>query len=87
MVGRRSKRRDQQQPSLLFPTGAQLPGAWVSKALLNVDDLAEIFGVSRRTVFRLRSRGAIPAPLGIGGTLLRWRTCDIQRWLDKLPTR
>ena len=54
-----------------------------TKLLLTVDDLAVILDVSRRTVFRLRARGVIPKPLRIGGTLLRWRSNDIDRFLEK----
>jgi len=58
------------------------PQARLSNALLDADDLADLFGVSRRTVFRLRARGAIPRPLKIGGTLLRWRLNDIVQFLN-----
>jgi predicted DNA-binding transcriptional regulator AlpA len=58
-----------------------------SKEFLDAKGFAAMLGVSRRTFSRLRARGAIPPAVRIGGTLLRWRTRDIQRWLDKLPTR
>jgi predicted DNA-binding transcriptional regulator AlpA len=59
-----------------------LPRARPAKVLLTADDLADMLGVSRRTVFRLRARGVIPRPLKIGGTLLRWRLNDIVQFLN-----
>lgn len=50
---------------------------------LDREDVARLFGVSSRTISRLRSKGAIPAPVRIGG-LVRWRTKDILQFLDKL---
>jgi predicted DNA-binding transcriptional regulator AlpA len=51
------------------------------------EDLARALGVSTRTIDRLRARGAIPPPVRIGGTLVRWRAKDIVRFLEKLPAR
>jgi excisionase family DNA binding protein len=55
-------------------SGAQTSGGecnTVNKALLNVQQVAEILGISARTVRRLADRGAMPRPIKLGA-LLRW---------------
>ncbi len=53
---------------------------------LDRQELARLLGISCRTVSRLRSKGAIPPPVKIGG-LVRWRTRDVLQFLDKLPAK
>ena len=52
------------------------------KSLLTPDQMIELLGVSSRTLWRLRSKGAIPQPVKYGGNV-RWRGVDVQRWLDE----
>jgi len=49
-------------------------------ALLSADELAKFLEVSTRTLWRLKSRRAIPPPVKFGGNV-RWRSTDIQQWL------
>lgn len=49
--------------------------------LLTASDVAAALGVSARQVWRLRDRGALPAPVRVGGST-RWRSGDIQSWID-----
>jgi len=48
--------------------------------LLNADDLAELLGISKRTVWRLRSAGAMPPPVQIGSSI-RWQRSEIESWV------
>jgi hypothetical protein len=47
-----------------------------------LDDLAELFGVSRRTLERERSAGRFPAPDLTIGKMPLWKPETIQRWVD-----
>lgn len=62
--------------------------AWVEghrkSDLLSVDEVAEMLGVSDRSVWRMVSAGEIPKPVKIGG-LTKWRRSDLQAMIDLLP--
>lgn len=55
--------------------------------LIDAQEFADLLGISKRTLFRLRSRGAIPPPVRITAGTVRWRTRDVRGYLDRLPTR
>jgi predicted DNA-binding transcriptional regulator AlpA len=55
--------------------------------LLTVADLADLLHVSKRSVFRLRSQGALPAPVELSSNIIRWRPSDICAYIDRLRTR
>jgi predicted DNA-binding transcriptional regulator AlpA len=57
------------------------------EGLLTVEDLADVLHVSRRTIFRLRSRGALPAPVELSTNIVRWRPADVREFLDRLRRR
>ena len=48
--------------------------------LIDVSELAKRLSVSKRTIWRLDARGAIPSPLRLGKTV-RWRDQDIEDWI------
>jgi predicted DNA-binding transcriptional regulator AlpA len=52
--------------------------------LLDVQAVAELLGCSPRTVWRLRDRGAIPAPIILSSGVVRWRREALLQWLDEL---
>lgn len=52
--------------------------------LLTAADLAELLRVSRRTISRLRARGALPKALELSANIIRWRASDIRAFLDEL---
>jgi predicted DNA-binding transcriptional regulator AlpA len=57
--------------------------------LLTVTDLSRILGRSPHTVRAdvHRKPDALPPRLQLPGTrLLRWRQCDVDYWLARLPT-
>ena len=52
--------------------------------LLDVKSVAKLLSCSPRTVWRLRDRGAIPAPIILSSGVIRWRRSTLIRWLDEL---
>lgn len=50
--------------------------------MLSAEELAEWLNISKRTVWRLKSAGAIPNPVKIGRSV-RWQRGDISAWLEK----
>jgi excisionase family DNA binding protein len=52
----------------------------VQAALLTVDDVATLCGVSTRHILRLSDAGKMPRPLKLG-RLSRWRRDEIDRWI------
>lgn len=53
--------------------------------LLDVHDVARIYGVHPVTVRRFVRDGAIPRPRLVGGKLQRWRRCDLLSHIESLP--
>jgi len=48
--------------------------------LLTADEVAQLLGVSTRTLWRLCSAGRCPPPLRIGGNT-RWRRAEVEHWV------
>jgi predicted DNA-binding transcriptional regulator AlpA len=49
--------------------------------------LARELGVSSVTLWRLRQRRDIPAPIQISSGVVGWRRSDIEAWLEKRSIR
>ena len=45
-------------------------------------ELADRFGVSRQTLWRMRRRGDLPRPLQISSNVVGWRQSTVDRWLE-----
>lgn len=57
------------------------------KEVLSTDDVMEIFGVTRMTLYVWRTKGDFPQPMKIGGKLF-WRRLQIETYMDaKLKER
>ncbi len=54
--------------------------------LVDVNDVAQMLGVSARTVWRLAEVGQLPRPLHVGRAA-RWRTIDVLDFVDELRER
>ncbi len=52
----------------------------VESLLLSADKVAALLDISERSLWRLRSAGAIPQPVRLGGSV-RWRREDILEWM------
>lgn len=50
--------------------------------LLNAKQLAALIGCHSRHVWRLQSAGELPKPLRIGERCVRWRLCDVEKWIN-----
>ncbi len=50
--------------------------------MITVDRLAEILGVSTRTVWRLVSGGQLPQPLRFGRNV-RWNYATVRTWIER----
>jgi excisionase family DNA binding protein len=48
--------------------------------VVDANQLADMLGLSVRTVRRLDSSGKLPKPIRIGGAV-RWRVAEIEAWL------
>jgi len=54
--------------------------------LLTVKEVAEMLGLSERTVYRLTDMGKMPRPVKIGAAV-RWRRSELDTWIeDGCPT-
>ena len=62
-------------------------GNLLTNELLTAEEFARVLVVSKRTLFRLRSKNLIPSPVVISAKIVRWRASDIQAYLDGLPQR
>ena len=52
---------------------------------LTIDDLAERYGISKKTVYDWRYRGYGPASVKLGG--IRYHVDDVRRWEDEQATK
>lgn len=56
--------------------------------LLTIGDVLAVTGYkSRSSLYRLMKQGRCPCPVSIGGNQIRWRSGDIEDWLNSLQTR
>jgi prophage regulatory protein len=57
-------------------------------SLLRIGDVLLMTGYkSRSSLYRLIKQQKCPSPIVIGGNQIRWRSGDIEDWLNNLPTR
>jgi len=56
--------------------------------LLTANEVLRMSGYkSRSSLYRLIRQNRCPAPVTIGGAQIRWRSHDIENWLNALPLR
>lgn len=56
--------------------------------LLTIDEVMARTGYrSRSSIYRLVKREACPQPVVIGGGRVRWRSHEIEEWLNSLPNQ
>ena len=56
-----------------------------SDRLLSRRQLQDLLGVSRTTLYRMLADGSLPEPVRLG-RLLKWRSRDVERYLDTLTS-
>ncbi|WP_432212216.1 helix-turn-helix transcriptional regulator [Anaerobaca lacustris] len=49
--------------------------------LINVNELADILGISMRHLWRMKAAGELPEPVHLRNSV-RWLLADIERWLE-----
>lgn len=49
--------------------------------LLRVDEVAQLLGLSERSVWRMQSAGRLPSGVRLAGSI-RWRRAEIEAWVD-----
>jgi excisionase family DNA binding protein len=54
------------------------------KDLLTAREVAARLSISRRTIYRMMERKQFPQPVRLGTRHVRWKTTDVQRYLDGL---
>ncbi len=52
--------------------------------LLSLPEVVRITGIARATIYKKINDGTFPKPLRISLTCVRWRSDEIDRWVDKL---
>lgn len=57
----------------------------MNQTTLDIDAVASRLGVSRSTVRRLWYAGQLPKPIRLGRRSIRWRTADIETFIDNMP--
>lgn len=57
----------------------------MSEKLLKRIEVAELLGVTPRTLDTWRARGTVPQPVWISASTYRWRVSDIEAYLASLP--
>ena len=61
-----------------------LPQLAMTPDLLTVRDVARRLSISARTVWRWTALGLLPPPVHPHNRSTRWRTADIERYLERL---
>ena len=52
------------------------------RLLLSSEELASMLSISRATLWRMLAAGKLPLPLRPTAGIVRWRSDEIQRWVD-----
>ena len=55
-------------------------------ALLSVDDVAELLGVTKQRIYVWRHEGKGPPAIQLEGRLLRFDPIDVDRWIAEQKT-
>ena len=50
--------------------------------LIPAERVAELLGISKRTLWRLLSAGRLPEPVRLGG-VVRWNQGELQDWIEQ----
>ena len=53
--------------------------------LIPVGDVAQMYGVSERSVWRMAKTGKIPPPVQFGTRVTRWRFHELFKHIEQLP--
>jgi predicted DNA-binding transcriptional regulator AlpA len=54
------------------------------KLLLDINEVAAVLGIGRRTAYVLRGRPGFPKPIALGSRVVRYRADDVRKFVDAL---
>ena len=57
----------------------------MNQRLLRRQEVEELTGLSRASIYRLISEGEFPRPVRVSATGVRWRSSDISAWIQSRP--
>jgi excisionase family DNA binding protein len=81
-IGDTTKRQAADSPgSTEKPATTTPPSGQGAPLLLRVNEVAELLGISERSVWRMQSAGKLPAAVRLAGSI-RWRRAEIEAWVD-----
>jgi len=55
--------------------------------LLTPQEVADRLSVGVRTLWRMVERGEVPQPIRFNRKLIRWRLCDVTKYVERLRSR
>lgn len=50
--------------------------------IININELVNILGVSKTTLWRWRKEGDFPEPIILGKNIIVWKESQIEEWLN-----
>lgn len=53
--------------------------------ILRLNQVKEICGISRSTLYALLQRGEFPAPISLGARAIGWFASDVNEWVVSRP--
>lgn len=53
--------------------------------ILRIQEVVNVTGLSRGTLWRREKDGEFPARVRLGGNSVGWRADEVQEWIDSLP--
>lgn len=56
----------------------------MTERLLKRQEVEDIVGLGRSTIYRRMAAGDFPKPLDLGGNCVRWRASEIDAWISNL---
>ena len=70
-----------------FPELDPARGPLPNQDFWSANQLAQLIGVSRRTVWAMVARGDLPQPLRLSRSLVRWKRADVAAFIERLEAR
>ena len=58
----------------------------MSNKILRIHEVTKLTGLSRATIWRKERKGLFPSRKQLGLNSVGWFECDVQQWLENLPT-
>lgn len=74
--------KDRSQAAALIGSASAVKLQADAGGLIDMATLAKLIAIGERTVWRMLSMGAIPAPVRLGHKIVRWRADEIREWIE-----